>query len=311
LDARFGNAQYDSFVTFYHQVYGDALHEARLPGDVGATMMRLEQDAGDWSDAPTPDLVLNLVERGYPLAHLDLGAGRRQQRVRPGQVAITAPHVATSIFVDGVHALRSLAVPYDRLRALAGDAAGLPTDGDFGALHVGLQDQRDVAALLDGLWAETARGNPYGALWADGALLQLTAVLLRLRDGRTDAPGGLSPFRLRRAIEYMHENLEGDLSLSEIATQVGLSSRHFCTAFRKSTGVPPYRYLVRLRIDRAKEMISGGRSIVEAALACGFASQQHLTTMFRREVGMTPAAWRRVSGPAERTGPAAPSQLSG
>jgi AraC family transcriptional regulator len=91
----------------------------------------------------------------------------------------------------------------------------------------------------------------------------------------------------------MQANLHRDISLAELAGEVGLSPHHLCRAFRESVGLPPHRYLVRQRVERAKALIAAGTPLVETALNCGFANQQHLAVAFRRATGTTPGRWRR------------------
>lgn len=111
------------------------------------------------------------------------------------------------------------------------------------------------------------------------------------------AKGGLSPWQVRRVSEYMEARIGGEVSLAELAALVGLSANHFCTAFRQSTGLPPHRYLAKLRIERAKTMLIDPRlSITDIALATGFGSSAYFATAFRKEVGATPSSWRRERG---------------
>jgi len=143
------------------------------------------------------------------------------------------------------------------------------------------------------MWAEAETGGPHSGLFVDGAVLAIAAALAS-RAGVVMPlhRGGLPPHRLRRALEYMEEHLDVSIGLAEIAAEVGLSPHHFCTAFRVSTGLPPHRYLVKLRVERAKELLSSGLTIAQVANACGFASQQHLTTAFKQALGITPGRWR-------------------
>ena len=105
--------------------------------------------------------------------------------------------------------------------------------------------------------------------------------------------GGLAGWQLRRVKAAM-EAAETSLSLEALATMVGLSPAHFCTAFRQSTGLPPRRWQMRLRTERAKTLLADPRlSLTEIALACGYASSSHFATSFRRATGMTPSMSRR------------------
>ena len=110
--------------------------------------------------------------------------------------------------------------------------------------------------------------------------------------------GGLAPWRLRRATEWMDAHLAEDARLADLAAAVGLSERHLCTAFRISAGRPPHRWLLERRVERAKALLAGdpGRPVTEVALACGFASSAHFSTVFRRATGKSPSAWRDDAG---------------
>jgi len=143
---------------------------------------------------------------------------------------------------------------------------------------------------------EAAAGGPYGRLLRDGLVAALIAYLARLTFGRNEpvpAKGGLSGWRLRIVLEYLNENLAEDVSLAELANLANLSHRHFCTAFRRSVGLPPHRYVVERRIARSKELLADpALSITDVALAVGFGSGPHFATMFKKLVGTTPRAYR-------------------
>ena len=78
----------------------------------------------------------------------------------------------------------------------------------------------------------------------------------------------------------------------------GLSPDHFAAQFRRSTGLPPHRYVLQRRVGRAKELVAAGRlSLAEIGYALGFPSQAHFTTTFRKLVGTTPGAYRSAYSP--------------
>jgi AraC-like DNA-binding protein len=105
---------------------------------------------------------------------------------------------------------------------------------------------------------------------------------------------GLSPAQERRAKEFLSAQLEGDASISAVAEACGLSRSYFIKSFKESTGKTPYRWLLELRLSRARNMLArSSDAIAEIAIACGFADQSHLTRMFTREIGMPPSVWRR------------------
>jgi AraC family transcriptional regulator len=92
----------------------------------------------------------------------------------------------------------------------------------------------------------------------------------------------------------MQAHLTEDISLAELAKIAKLSQSQFARAFRDSTGLPPYRYILRSRIQRGEQLLAKTRvPIAEIAAQVGFADQSHFTKAFRRFVGATPQRWRQ------------------
>jgi AraC family transcriptional regulator len=105
--------------------------------------------------------------------------------------------------------------------------------------------------------------------------------------------GGLTPARLRKVVELVRAEMEGDLSLEELADAAGLSITHFSQMFRQSTGQSPHRFVLHHRIERAKEMLRAAESrVLDVAVACGFKSPQHFARVFRSVCGASPTEYR-------------------
>lgn len=141
-------------------------------------------------------------------------------------------------------------------------------------------------------------GDAAAGVYADYLSRALAARLLREHGpastrGET-ARGGLTPQQLRTVTEFIEANLDRSISLPEMAAACDLSPTHFARRFKLAVGVPPHQRLMQLRVERAKRLLQGPLPIVEVALACGFAHQEHLTGVFRRFTGMTPAGFRRA-----------------
>jgi AraC family transcriptional regulator len=100
--------------------------------------------------------------------------------------------------------------------------------------------------------------------------------------------------RLRRAVEYCESHLADDLSLCDVAEVVALSAPHLASLFRTAYGVPPHRWLMGRRVEKARSLLKNpSLTITDVALACGFASSQHFARVFRRFVNTTPTEYRR------------------
>lgn len=107
--------------------------------------------------------------------------------------------------------------------------------------------------------------------------------------------GGLPGNKLRRVTEFINDNLEQDLTLTEIAQVAGLSHFHFARAFRKTMGITPQQYITNRRIEKAKELLAKSNlPIVEVGFQTGFKNQSHFTTLFRKFTSLTPKIWREV-----------------
>ena len=110
-----------------------------------------------------------------------------------------------------------------------------------------------------------------------------------------DAAGALAPWQVHRAIRLLRSAVGTDCPVGMLAEACGLSRSHFAHAFKASTGLPPHRWLLRLRIERACEMMERTRDSLSAiAVSCGFADQSHFTRAFRASTGSSPARWRRA-----------------
>ena len=158
---------------------------------------------------------------------------------------------------------------------------------------------RQIAwTLLDELQAPT----PAGRVLVETLALCLTARLVQAH--ADSAPGGRDPLRTRhrlddarlaRVIAFMDAHIEREISIDDLAAVACLSPFHFIRMFRNRTGVPPHRFLGRLRIEHAKALIArGDASLYEIALTCCFSSQANFTRAFTRAAGMTPGAYRRA-----------------
>ena len=89
--------------------------------------------------------------------------------------------------------------------------------------------------------------------------------------------------------------MAGTIRIEDMARVARLSASHFSKAFRLDFGTSPYAYIVRRRIERAQEMmLLTDEPLAGIAVACGLADQSHLTRLFHRIVGVSPASWRRL-----------------
>lgn len=158
--------------------------------------------------------------------------------------------------------------------------------------HGVLQDPA-LAALVGALHRDLeARRLP--ALESEARLLKVLGLLLSRYGERPPARPrvGEAPEAVRRARELIHDCCEQDISLGLISRRSGLSRWHLLRVFKKATGLTPHAYLNQVRVQRAKALIAGGAQLSDAALACGFFDQSHLSRRFKALLGVTPGQYR-------------------
>jgi len=142
-------------------------------------------------------------------------------------------------------------------------------------------------------------GTAEDGLYVD-TLAQMMAVHLarnystRSRPARMLKTKEISAWKIRRLVEFIEENLEGNLTLEALAGEVQISPLYLPRAFKSAVGQSPHQYVLTRRLERARNLLRNtDNPIVEVALSSGFSSQSHLSNWFLRTVGISPAAYRR------------------
>jgi AraC-like DNA-binding protein len=155
-----------------------------------------------------------------------------------------------------------------------------------------------VRHLSKALYVAMQHPSQAAPLFVDHLTVALAAHVAETYGGMrrvfSEESGGLSPVDERRVKEMLSSQLDGNISLQTLAAECGISRGHFARMFRRSVGVPPYRWLLLQRVERAKELIrDSSLSLAEIAIACGFCDQSHMTRCFKEMVGVSPGAFRR------------------
>ncbi len=132
--------------------------------------------------------------------------------------------------------------------------------------------------------------SPYQRCALRGACL---ALMLELVDASDEPANVTATTRLQAAIEQMRSSPEREYPMDELARQTGLAPGHLINRFKALTGLPPHQFLIACRINAAKDRLrQTGRAITQIALDLGFSSSPHFATLFKRQTGVTPLAWR-------------------
>jgi AraC-like DNA-binding protein len=268
-----------------HQEWSRYYHDRRLQGvealHARFVTHRYPRHAHDYC-------VIALVDCGaacywYRGAHHTASAGQ-VFLVNPGE-----PHTGDPVLADG-YVYRVLYPHVDYLARVARDVEPGPQTAFFkGAV---LDDPR-LASLLSRFHARLAK-NGSTAECESLLLRALARLLTRYGDPRPAlTPVGAERPAVRTAREYIDAHFGEDISISKLASLSFLSPYYFARAFEKEIGLPPHAYLESVRIQKVRQFLDQGHSLVSAALSAGYVDQSHLTNRFKRVLGITPGQYVR------------------
>lgn len=155
------------------------------------------------------------------------------------------------------------------------------------------QDDPFIRELCLTLKVEVESECRGGRLYGETLGASLAVHLIEKYSSRTarsqDFRGGLARYKLRQVVEFIHGHIAKDFSLKTLADLVGLSQFHFTRMFKKSTGLPPHQYLIKCRVQHAKQLLlRSSESLANIAVQSGFCDQSHFTAHFKRAYGITP-----------------------
>jgi AraC-like DNA-binding protein len=233
---------------------------------------------------------IGVVESGATRLHTRRG----QWVARAGTILAFSPgeiHGAEPLSADG-YTYRMVYPTVEFMREIGIDRSRLESRAPLFRVPViedpslGRTLQRAHPPLMDGSSAASAE-----TLLLTG-LRQLVARWGADRRGTSDTDGAHQAI-VERVQGYLHERFAQQVRLSTLAQVCGLSPFHLIRVFRRVVGVPPYAYLVQLRVNRAQAMLCEGWSLADVAYSCGFSDQSHLTRTFKSAVGVPPGKYAR------------------
>ncbi len=264
------------------------------------TRMRHRQPHRGRSTSPQPERAfsfqLPLVAAGLSDLHYADGPAVSQEIKEPGRAFLfdlaARPTVGLETAFDNVR----IYIAQTTIDALAHER-GLPTVGGLRQPLLGARDPI-LFHLALALVPALDDPNPVSRAFVEHVGLAIHAHVVQTY-GCVSLPdqqrgGRLASWQLQRVRDRVEADLAGDLSIADLAGVAGLSTSYFNDAFKATTGMPPHRWILKRRVERAKAfLMENDLSLAEVAVRCGFCDQGHLSRVFGRAAGCTPNAWRR------------------
>lgn len=195
---------------------------------------------------------------------------------------------------DGKPLVANVFLSRERLQSSADDMGWTRTPELIPRLN--FEDQR-LFAILSLISAEAAESGSHSRIYFETLLDLLCIGLMRAHAAFTlpvnTSGNGLRSRQVRQVTDYILDHLDEAIGLQQLADQLHIGRFHFCTAFRKATGFTPHQWLVRIRMQRACDLLADGRlSITEIALEVGYQTPSSFAHAFRLVVGTTPTSYR-------------------
>jgi AraC family transcriptional regulator len=150
-----------------------------------------------------------------------------------------------------------------------------------------------IHSIAIALKSELESNKLGGRLYVDSLVAALMTHLLRNYSVQKctlpSSTSGLSKRKLQQVLDYIYTHIDEDLTLFKLAAIVHISPSYFSSLFKQSTGLAPHQYVIRHRVERAKQLLLEGKlSIAEISTSVGFTHQSHLSHHFRHHFGSSP-----------------------
>jgi AraC family transcriptional regulator len=278
-------------------IIADALGRApdiELGAD-GWRLSRWRQFVGAYALPPLPDPIFVVHIAGKPKVRTWERDGWSETSSYPGCATIVPAGQSTRWLVDGELDVVTLSIG-------ASDIKSAPAAERFGRMRFAFSDPLGVALTRQVLGELYTPASPERDLYVGALVGALRAHMLKGPSSRpmTEIPtSDFSAHRLHQVMNAILRNPEDEHSLEEMAAGAGVTPSHFCRIFKKANGVSPHQYVVKARIDRARDLLSQSATpVAQIADRLGFTSQSHFTRAFRLHTGRTPSDFRRATNPS-------------
>ena len=233
------------------------------------------------------EYVVGVIERGQYEFYFEGDT----VRIHRGEVVLINPqeiHSGYAIDVDG-WSYRTFYPAVTLMRQIAQEMTG--NGWQLPVFHKPIiKDMQVSRAILQAHYAMEANAP---RLTTDELLRDALSLLIARHASHKPVLPKIADARqtIKQVQDYMQTHFADDITLDDLAEVAGYSPFYLSRMFRRTTGLPPHKYLTQIRVHRARDLLNSGLSIADAAVDVGFADQSHLTRWFKRIMGVTPGQY--------------------
>ena len=265
---------------------------SELPNGALWSSTRVIYPADHYRHASSTLLQVRLVRRGSSYAQIDLGLGPQRVYTRPGDLLVSLPDRGTAFRIDEARELTLLQVERRyALRLLR--QTGASGFADLEPLLRKPAREPLVAEIIRRLEHAEPVGRHHE--WSVGLVMHGLFREARRLAARKD-PRDVSSLRFEELMRSVRAQPDEPWSVDRLAEEAGVPRRAFAAMFKAAQGLPFHQYVMRLRAERAIDMLrTADLSLAEVATAAGFSHQAHMTRVLGRLKGKTPLQIRKSS----------------
>ncbi|WEL57540.1 AraC family transcriptional regulator [Pseudomonas kermanshahensis] len=295
------NSSFDSYSDFFRNTecgYRNFAQEHRKSqGRAPFSMLLVESQPHNYIDPALNDTLLILPTSVESQCNWNWTINDRKVKTKAevNRMLIVPPNVQSIWEVDAHRTLLTLCIPNSTFRSVLGTNCPRQLGQALWDLSADTWEDEYLSTAMRQLWLSSQSHEPIDAIMNEGLVTSIIACLMKkagVHSGEHQ-PVAFPEWRVRKLHTFVQQQLAEDISLDDMADATGLSRRQFSRAFSAQMGETPFRWLNRLRIERAMVMLKESDvALYRIADECGFSDQSHFSKAFKQTVGVTPAVWR-------------------
>ena len=165
-------------------------------------------------------------------------------------------------------------------------------------IHLKLNKKNDIIHVMNRILRERMKYQIWGDYLSCLLIMELFVLLSRTLKQEWEQSARNRNLKLHELLniakEYIDNNYQKELTLSQVAKYIYLSDSYFAHSFKDKFGISPKSYILKVRIEASKELLENtDTKIADVALSVGFSSQQRFNDIFRKHLGVTPLKYRQ------------------